>query len=52
MGQFFQIMIQLDGPPHVAVGSGEITPLGRIATQIELDERVLGMQGGGLGENF
>ena len=52
MGQFFQIVIQLDGPPDVAVGGGEITPLGRVTTQIELDQRILGVQGGSLGKNF
>ena len=47
VGQLFQIMIQLDGPPDVTVGGSEITPLGRVATQIELDQRILGMEGGG-----
>ena len=52
VGQFFQIMIQLDGPSDMAVGGGEIPPLGGVATQIELDQRILGMKGSGLGKNF
>ena len=52
VGQLLQVVIQFDGPPDVTVGGGEITPLSRIATQIELDQRILGMQGGGLGKNF
>jgi len=52
MGQFFQIMIQFDSPPDVAMSGGQIAPLGRIATQIELDQRILGMKGGGFGKNF
>ena len=45
-------MIQLDGPSDMAVGGGEIPPLGGVATQIELDQRILGMKGSGLGKNF
>lgn len=30
MGQFFQIVIQFDGSPHVGLGGGEVAPLGRV----------------------
>ena len=52
VGQLFQAVVEFDGPADVGVGGGEIAPLGGITAEIELDEGVLGVKGGGLREDF
>ena len=52
VGEFFEAVVEFDGTADVGVGGGEITPLGGVAAEVELDERVLGVEGGCLGEDF
>ncbi len=52
VGEFFEVVIEFDGPAHVGLGGGEVPPLGGVAAEVELDEGVRGVKAGGIGENF
>ena len=52
VGEFFKVMIQFDGLADVALGGGQIAPLGRIATEVEMDKGILGVKAGGIGQDL
>lgn len=52
MGEFFEVMIELDRAANVGLCGGEVSPLGRVAAKVELDEGISGVEAGGIGENF
>ena len=43
VGEFFKVVIELDGSADVSLGSGEVSPLGGVATEVELNEGVFGV---------
>ena len=52
MGEFFEVVIELDRAANVGLCGGEVPPLGRVAAKVELDEGISGVEAGGIGENF
>ena len=52
VGEFFEVVVEFDRPADVGLCGGEISPLGGIATEIELDEGICGVEAGGIGQNF
>ena len=52
VGEFFEIVIELDGATNVGLCGGEIPSLGSVTTEVELDKGVFGVEAGGIGEDF
>lgn len=52
VGEFFEVVIELDRAANVGLCGGEIPPLGSVTTEVELDEGVFGVEAGGIGEDF
>ena len=52
VGEFFKVVIELDGAADVSLGGGEVTSLGGIAAEVELNEGVFGVEAGCVGEDF
>ena len=52
VGEFFQVVVKFDGPAHVGLGGVEVAPLGGITAEVELDQGIFGMEGGGLRKDF
>ena len=43
VSEFFKVVIELDGAADVSLGGGEVTSLGGIAAEVELNEGVFGV---------
>ena len=52
VGEFFEVVVKLDGSADVGLGDGEVSPLGGVAAEIELDEGILRMEVGRISQNF
>ena len=52
VGEFFEVVVEFDRPADVGLGGGEVSPLGGIATEVELDEGICGVEAGSIGQNF
>jgi len=52
VGKFFEVVVELDRPADISLCGGEVSPLGGIATEVELDEGIFGMEVGGIRKNF
>jgi len=52
VSEFFKVVIELDGAADVSLGGGEVTSLGGIAAEVELNEGVFGVEAGCVREDF
>ncbi len=52
VSEFFKVVIELDGAANVSLGGGEVTSLGGVAAEVELNEGVFGVEAGCVGEDF
>ena len=52
VSEFFKVVIELDGAADVSLGGGEVTSLGGIAAEVELNEGVVGVEAGCVREDF
>ncbi len=52
VSEFFKVVIELDGAANVSLGGGEVTSLGGIAAEVELNEGVFGVEAGCVREDF
>ncbi len=52
VSEFFKVVIEHDGAADVSLGGGEVTSLGGIAAEVELNEGVFGVEAGCVREDF
>ncbi len=52
VSEFFKVVIELDGAANVSLGGGEVTSLGGVAAEVELNEGVFGVEAGCVREDF
>lgn len=52
VSEFFKVVIELDGAADVSLGGGEVTSLGGVAAEVELNEGVFGVEAGCVREDF
>ncbi len=52
VSKFFKVVIELDGAADVSLGGGEVTSLGGVAAEVELNEGVFGVEAGCVREDF
>jgi len=43
VGEFFKVVIELDGAADISLGGGEVSPLGGVAAEVELNEGIFGV---------
>ena len=43
VSEFFKVVIELDGAADVSLGGGEVSPLGGVAAEVELNEGIFGV---------
>ena len=48
VSKFFEVVIEFDGATDVALSRGEIATLGRVTSEVKLDEWVAGVKVGGI----
>jgi len=51
-GELFHIMIEFDGFADIGLGGRKVAPLCGIASQVELDEWIFGVEAGRIGKDF
>jgi len=51
-GELFHIVVEFNGFPDIGLGGGKIAPLCGIASQVELDERIFGVEAGRIDKDF
>ena len=52
VSEFFKVVIELDGAADVSLGGGEVTSLGGVAAEVELNEGIFGVEACCVREDF